>query len=117
MLESFRGLRKFYRRFLPFSNKRVGLFSRQDAKNAKFGKHLFLCGLCAFARDIPIFDCGFAALGALWLIPFFLSASQKVTRFAVPNLTLAQPKDFSKVLRVHFVAAHMQRNQVECFGI
>ena len=63
MPESFRGLREFYRRFLPFSNKRVGLFSRQDAKNAKFGKHFFLCGLCAFARDIPIFGCGFAALG------------------------------------------------------
>jgi hypothetical protein len=45
------------------SNRRLGLFSRQDAKNAKFGKHLFLCGLCAFARDIPIFGCGFAALG------------------------------------------------------
>jgi len=66
MFQSFRGLRKFYRRFLPFSNKRFGLFSRQDAKNAKFGKHFFLCGLCAFARDIPIFGCGFAALGSLW---------------------------------------------------
>jgi hypothetical protein len=64
IVQSFRGLRKFYRRFLPFSNKRLGLFSRQDAKNAKFGKHFFLCGLCAFARDIPIFGCGFAALGS-----------------------------------------------------
>jgi len=55
IVESFRRVRKFYRRFLPFSNKRLGLFSRQDAKNAKFGKYFFLCGLCAFARDIPIF--------------------------------------------------------------
>jgi hypothetical protein len=39
---------------VPLGFSRLGLFPRQDAKNAKFGKHLFLCGLCAFARDIPI---------------------------------------------------------------
>jgi len=52
---------------LPFSYRRSGLFSRQDAKNAKFGIIFFLCGLCAFARDNPAFGCGFAALGSLWL--------------------------------------------------
>jgi hypothetical protein len=40
-----------------------GYLSRQDAKSAKFGIMNFLCGLCAFARDIPTFGCGIAALG------------------------------------------------------
>ena len=35
--ENFLRLRKFYQRSLPFSCKCFGLFSRQDAKNAKFG--------------------------------------------------------------------------------
>jgi len=38
--------------FLPFSNRRLGLFSRQDAKNAKFGKHFFFA---AFAPLREIF--------------------------------------------------------------
>jgi hypothetical protein len=63
IVESFRRLRKFYRRFLPFSNKNLGSFSRQDAKHAKFGKYFFLCGLGVFARDIPSLGCGVAALG------------------------------------------------------
>jgi hypothetical protein len=40
----------------------TGICSRQDAKHAKSGSSI-LCDLCAFARDIPSFDCGFAALG------------------------------------------------------
>jgi hypothetical protein len=47
-------------------NLRLGLFSRQDAKNAKYGFIFFLCGLCglcAFARDILAFGCGSATLG------------------------------------------------------
>ena len=38
--------------------------SRQDAKNAKFGSKIFLCGLCVLARDILTFGCGIAALGS-----------------------------------------------------
>jgi hypothetical protein len=45
------------------SYERLGLFSRQDAKNAKFGFIFFLCGLCAFARDILAFGYGSAPLG------------------------------------------------------
>jgi len=54
----------------------MGIVSRKDAKHAKFGENdlnytegrfskLFseLCGLCAFARDIPNFASGSAALG------------------------------------------------------
>jgi hypothetical protein len=41
------------------------LFSRQDAKNAKFGISFFLSVLCAFARNIAVFGCGSAAL-AMW---------------------------------------------------
>ena len=37
---------------------RLGLCSRQGAKNAKSGFIFFLCGLCAFARNILAFDCG-----------------------------------------------------------
>jgi hypothetical protein len=55
--------------YLPATNSFImrgeETLSRQDAKNAKFGLVFFLCGLCAFARDIPAFDCGSAALG-LW---------------------------------------------------
>ena len=40
--------------------------SRQDAKNAKFGVIFFLCGLRAFAGDIPNFGCGSAALAPSW---------------------------------------------------
>jgi hypothetical protein len=102
IVQSFPGLRKFYRRFLPFSNRRLGLFSRQDAKNAKFGKHLFLCGLCAFARDIPIFGCGFAALGPCGELLFLEFQAEKLfsviqhdflahLRFHVDLLELFQP--------------------------
>jgi len=51
-----------------------GLSSRANARDLRkispFGRNdnaLFLCGLCAFARDIPSFGCGFAALRSLWL--------------------------------------------------
>jgi hypothetical protein len=42
-----------------------GYSSRQGAKKAKFGQifFLFLCGLCGFAGDTPIFGCGIAGLG------------------------------------------------------
>src|SRR6266511_393064 len=43
--------------------------SRQDAK---FGIPFFTFAplrLCVFARDIPTFGCGSAALGSLWLYP------------------------------------------------
>jgi hypothetical protein len=49
MPESFRGLRK------SFDGPELwntGIYSRQDAKNAKL-KEIFLGGLCAFARDNP----------------------------------------------------------------
>jgi hypothetical protein len=36
------------------------------AKSAKFEIMNFLCGLCVFARDIPTFGSGFAALGPSW---------------------------------------------------
>jgi hypothetical protein len=43
----------------------TGIYSRQDAK--MLSSELFsLGGLCAFARDIPVFGCGVAALGASW---------------------------------------------------
>jgi hypothetical protein len=42
-------------------------FSRQEAKSAKFGIIISLCGLCVFARDIPRFRCGTAALGQIFL--------------------------------------------------
>ena len=54
IVESFRGLRKFSRPSLPFSYRPLGLFSRQDAKNAKFEIIFFVCGLSAFARITPI---------------------------------------------------------------
>jgi hypothetical protein len=34
----------------------------------------FLCGLCAFARGIPTFGCGSAALGASWSKVLLLAA-------------------------------------------
>jgi hypothetical protein len=49
MPESFRGLRKFFDRPELWD---AGIYSRQDAKNAKL-KEFFLGGLCAFARDNP----------------------------------------------------------------
>ena len=59
-VQSFRGLRKFYRRSLPVSYRRLGLFSRQacpeqgrrDAKNAEFG---FVLSFAAFAPLREIF--------------------------------------------------------------
>jgi hypothetical protein len=36
-----------------------GYSSRQDAKSAKFGIIIFLCGLCVFAGDIPRFGCDY----------------------------------------------------------
>jgi|GEM_PF-1456819 len=93
MLKSLRTLRKFSG---GPSLSKTGICSRQDAKNAKFGSCHFdrreksflvasdslgmtglspsLCGpldvaqdmLCAFARDIPSFGCGSAALGDSW---------------------------------------------------
>jgi NitT/TauT family transport system substrate-binding protein len=50
MPESFRGPRKFFNGPELWDG---GIYSRQDAKNAKL-KEIFLGGLCAFARDIPI---------------------------------------------------------------
>jgi hypothetical protein len=41
-----------------------GYSSRQGAKNAKFE---VISSFAAFARDIPAFGCGFAALGSLRL--------------------------------------------------
>jgi hypothetical protein len=55
MVKNFRSLRKFFRGWLPFSYECLGLFSRQGAK---IRIHFFLCGLRAFARDIPSFGCG-----------------------------------------------------------
>jgi len=52
MVKSFRSLRKFFRRWLPFSYECLGLFSRQDAKNAKFG---FIFSFAAFAPLREIF--------------------------------------------------------------
>src|SRR5438132_2725228 len=52
MLKSFRSLRKLFRRWLPFSYECLGLFSRQDAKNAKFG---FIFSFAAFAPLREIF--------------------------------------------------------------
>jgi hypothetical protein len=49
MPESFRGLRKF---FDGPELRDAGIYSRQDAKNAKL-EEFFLGGLCAFARDNP----------------------------------------------------------------
>jgi len=40
-------------------------FSRQDAKNAKCGTSFSLCGLCAFAGDIPVLGCATVTL-AMW---------------------------------------------------
>jgi hypothetical protein len=85
MPESFRGLRKF---FDGPELRDAGIYSRQDAKNAKL-EQFFLGGLCAFARDNPrltgargapyenlrvlrafvvnpTFGCGFAALCSSW---------------------------------------------------
>ena len=56
MVKSFRSLRK-----LSSVAIETGICSRQDAKHAKYGS-LILCDLCAFARDIPSFGCGVAAL-------------------------------------------------------
>jgi hypothetical protein len=53
---------------LPFSEGRLGLFSRQDAKNAKFG---FIFSFAAFApvREIfRVFGCSSAAPGFLQFI-------------------------------------------------
>ena len=55
-------LRKFCQRSLPSSYRRLGLYSRQDAK-APSSESFFTFRLCAFARDIPALGCGFAALG------------------------------------------------------
>ena len=52
MPESFLSLRKFFRRWLPFSYECLGLFSRQGAKNAKFG---FIFSFAAFAPLREIF--------------------------------------------------------------
>jgi len=49
MPESFRSLRKFSD---GPELRDAGIYSRQDAKNAKL-KAIFLGGLCAFARDNP----------------------------------------------------------------
>jgi hypothetical protein len=49
MLKSFRGWRKFFDGPELWD---AGIYSRQDAKNAKF-RDFFLGGLCAFARDNP----------------------------------------------------------------
>jgi len=49
MPESYRGLRKFSDGPELWD---AGIYSRQDAKNAKL-KDFFLGGLCAFARDNP----------------------------------------------------------------
>jgi len=49
MPESFRGLRKFLDGPELWD---AGIYSRQDAKNAKL-KEVFFGGLCAFARDNP----------------------------------------------------------------
>jgi hypothetical protein len=49
MLPSFRGLREFSDGPELWD---AGIYSRQDAKNAKL-KDCFLGGLCAFARDNP----------------------------------------------------------------
>jgi hypothetical protein len=49
MLPSFRGLREFSDGPELWD---AGIYSRQDAKNAKL-KDFFLGGLCAFARDNP----------------------------------------------------------------
>jgi hypothetical protein len=56
-LKNFRGFRKFSGG--PWLSK-AGICSRQDAKNAKSGSLIFFA---AFARDIPSFGCGSAALG------------------------------------------------------
>jgi hypothetical protein len=65
MLESFRSLRKFSGgRGYP---KRG--FARAKTPRTPSSEVQFLCGLCAFAGDIPSFGCGFAALGSLRLGP------------------------------------------------
>jgi hypothetical protein len=51
MPESFRGLREFYRRFLPFSNKRVGLFSRQTPRTPS-SENIFFFAAFAPLREI-----------------------------------------------------------------
>jgi hypothetical protein len=70
IVQNLRSLRKF------LGNRKLGFgySSRQDAKSAKFGIIISLCGLCVFARDIPRFGRGFAALCPLWLILSFSSA-------------------------------------------
>jgi hypothetical protein len=53
IVECFRSLRKFFN--VSNSPQHEDLL----APDAKF-EMVFLCGLCAFARDIPIFSCGSA---------------------------------------------------------
>jgi hypothetical protein len=57
MPESFCSLRKFFDGPELWD---LGIYSRQDAKNAKL-KEIFLGGLCAFARDNPRLTCARSA--------------------------------------------------------
>jgi hypothetical protein len=88
MLQNLRGLRKFLENsdsdihlaktprapsdrpkpFIPSEcegskGKDFSLCSKQGFLPSVEMTIVFLCGLCVFARDIPTFGCGFAALG------------------------------------------------------
>jgi hypothetical protein len=75
ILESITGLRKFSGG--PWLSK-MGICSRQDAKNAKSGSLISLRSLHLCARYSEFLVCGFAALGFLRLAP------QSLRRFSVP---------------------------------
>jgi hypothetical protein len=63
MVESFRGLRKF------FNTKSSDAARAKSAKGAKFWIIVhFLCVLRVLCARCPIFGCAFAALCPLWLI-------------------------------------------------
>ena len=52
--------------FRESKTRGIGYASRKDAKDAKFGNiYLFFATLAFFARDIPKFGCGSAALSYL----------------------------------------------------
>jgi NAD(P)-dependent dehydrogenase (short-subunit alcohol dehydrogenase family) len=51
----------------PAPNRLLDKLQRRRRQNAKLRIRFFLGALCAFARDIPTFGCGEAALGSLWL--------------------------------------------------
>jgi hypothetical protein len=61
------------------NNSQVSILSHKEFARAKTPRTpspevYFLCGLCAFARDIPSSSCGSAGLYCLWLTPLRLNA-------------------------------------------